>query len=1259
MRTKSIRCLDRLLLALAFTTLIYATAGAQGPTPGQNINMVSGTTFPGGDPFLQRQNEPSIAVSTRNPLHLLAGANDYRTVDLPLTDQLSPELAGNAWLGMFKSFDGGATWRSTLLPGFPQDQSSFGLSSPLKGQTTASDAVVRAGPNGLFFYSGIASNPNTKQGVVFVARFIDLNNKENGNIVQNGDPIKYLGEGVVRTGNTGQFLDKPWLAVGLPGSTTAGTCSIQVTANGTTVTQSFPTPPVYLAWTEFVGNDNLIRTKLYFSRSLDCGVTWGNPTKLSEGYPVNQGSTVGVDPSTGYVYVAWRTFVAASSPDSINIVKSIDGGQTFTKGITVVTLPSYDPNNPTAPSFFDQGTTNTSFRTNAFPAMAIDGSGRIYLAWSQRGIGPNGDARIMMKTSLDGFNWSPAFPVDNGPLTDDKGNMFPRGHQLMPQITFVGGKLFVLYYDLRLDHTRGFFDTVATFPGPDAQGRFFLETRQTEGAPPDTVFTPFIDDFGLTQRRHTIEVVVAQASPGDMPAFSTARVSQYRFGTLGDGSSTLEQLQVDPPNLPMFRGGTVPFFGDYIDIAGPMSQTMSGLSSATPNTTSTPPTSPVVYATWTSNQDVRPPANGNWQNYTPIHFGTGQSVFDPTQVEPACLSGNEGSRNQNIYSSRITQGLAVSSPQNSKPLSANLQREFVIFVQNFTNSDKSFRLTIANQPAGGYASFTAGTNNPPNAPTPPSPVVSMLDVSVAAHSGISRPLFAVSTNTTASITVNVDEITAPMGSLVSGGLSSFVVLNPDPTSPALINPDGAPSGTDIATLEIYNPNISNPNISNPNISNPNISNPNISNPNISNPNISNPNISNTPVSDATYTVTNTGNTSTSYHIKLVKTGNLPGNAQFQLVINKAYATPVGVNCQLFVEDANSLLTNIVNPSFESPANFSDPNISNPNISNATFELVPGETGLVTLRGNNVDVPTMTDIVTTKVTPVVVAQAANTNDPTNTPTVALPPSTSTFLIFVTQPSNSIVGEAIVPPVQVKAQDSTGAVIPGVNITLAIGSQPPPGGGTLSGTTTAMTDATGVATFPGLTVIGNTGTAFTLVASAPNALFVNSIPFSVFAGPVTLVNAAPGGVGDEISRGFYLPSYPGTQLRQVRLYFSADTGGAYTLSLSARSSTYGGTLLGTTTSTVTLAANRATFTSADFNFSPIAIAPGSTVTFAIGLVSAPAGAVAGQPFYDTGPCSAFLGSMSCSVTPAVIETEDTTPPLSTFRRGSVAVRILGLP
>jgi hypothetical protein len=93
--------------------------------------MVSGTSWPGGDPFLQRQNEPSIAVSSRNPLHLLAGANDYRTVDLPgLPDG---DETGEAWQGVFKSMDGGLTWRSTLLPGYPQDKSPEGLASPNKG----------------------------------------------------------------------------------------------------------------------------------------------------------------------------------------------------------------------------------------------------------------------------------------------------------------------------------------------------------------------------------------------------------------------------------------------------------------------------------------------------------------------------------------------------------------------------------------------------------------------------------------------------------------------------------------------------------------------------------------------------------------------------------------------------------------------------------------------------------------------------------------------------------------------------------------------------------------------------------------------------------------------------------------------------------------------------------------------------------------------------------------------------------------------
>ncbi len=1086
---KGARNFPLLVIFLLAAMACVQSAWAQGPTPGQNVNMVSGTTWPFGDPYLQRQNEPSLAVSTRNSRHLLAAANDYRTVDLPLTDVVPTELAGDAWLGVFKSGDGGATWQSTLIPGAPQDQSPTGLASPLKGFTTASDAVIRAATSGLFHISGIAFNRGTNQGVVFVAQYIDLDNKANGAVTVDSDATRFIRIVAVRSGNNGQFLDKPWLAVDIPRGT--ATCTITVpekvvgpdgTVTVTQVTQTIPAGNAYLAWTEFVGNATLTRSKLYFARSTDCGATWGTPTKLSESYAVNQGSIVQVDPSTGFVYVAWRTFAAANTSDGINIVKSTDGGQTFTKGIQVVTLPSFDPTHPTAPSFFDQGmnfhgtSAATSFRTNAFPALGIDGGGRVYLAWSQRGVEPNGDARIMMATSTDGLTWSaPFFAIDNDNTalarSDDFGNLFVRGHQIMPQITTAGGKVMVLYHDLRLDHTTGLFhpnvDQNGNFAS-DAKGRFYLEKRAPKGelAPPtpnpSAVFTPFIDDFGLTgmiQRRHTIELMVAQASPSLAPIFQTARVSSYRFGLRGDETGTvtdLSQLQVNPPNLPLFVLGHAAFFGDYIDIAGQMFvPTTATTAGAAPTSGSggggwafniAPLQAPEYHAVWTDNRDVRPPQNGDWTTYTPVGAG-GPSTFDPTKPRPACISGQEGMRNQNIYTSLITQGLLVSSPDNSKPLSTTLQRAFVVLVQNFTNFEKTFRLTIANQPPGsptsGFASFTAGKNNPgptPPAgpPTPPSPLTTVLDVAIPAHSGIARPVFAVSSGATATITVNVDEISG-LGApgLLPGGLSSFVVLNADSLVPPPVNPDGAPAGTDIATVEVYNPNLSNPNTSNPNTSNPNTSNPNLSNPNTSNPNTSNPNtsnpdidnpntsnpntsnpntsnpntsnpntsnpnLSNQPVSDGTYTVSNTGNTSASYRVKLV--GNAPtSNARLQLIVNKTYQTPIGLNCQLMTENQNTLQTNISNPVVEPTTNFDpNPNLTNGADNNATVELAPGESALITLRGINVTCkvgtgprcqglpgfPLMEDIVQ-NLTPVVISQAANTNDPTNTPTVAVP------------------------------------------------------------------------------------------------------------------------------------------------------------------------------------------------------------------------------------------------------------------------------
>jgi len=971
--------------AVGALAVLLAAAPGQAQIVGQNVNMVSGTQWPGGDPFLQRQNEPSLAVSSRNPLHLLAGANDYRTVDVPgLPDG---KLSGDAWLGVFKSFDGGQTWQSTLLPGYPQDQSAQGLASPLKGFSAGGDPVMRPGTNGLFYFSGIAFNRDTDLGAVFVTSLIDLNNKENGDATQGLDTIKYVGTKVVDTGTSGQFLDKPWVAADVPRAG-AGQCTINVSP-----TQSFPAGTVYFTWAKFTGSTS---TKIMFTRSLDCGATWSNPIKLSESSSINQGTAIAIDPLSGAVHVTWRRFATSSQSDAIVFAKSTDFGKTFTKATDVATIIP-----------FDQGTTATSFRTESLPTIAASvdsgNTSRVHLAWAAR-PSAGADARIYLTTSLNGTSWSNPVSVDTGPVVDDYGATFTRGHQFMPQLAFAAGQLMLLYYDTRLDHTLGLFYPNSPFQ-PDSFGRFYKEQRLPRGellTSPSQVYTPYVDDFGLAQQRHTLDVRVAQAAASSSPAFTTARVSQYKFGTRGDETGTiqyLQQLQVNPPNLPLFKQGTVAFIGDYIDIAGQTFLPPAAGGSWTYNVA--PSRAPVFYATWTSNQDVRPPRDGNWQNYTPVGGG-GTSIFDPTQTTSPCVTGQEGMRNQNIYSARITQGLQVTSPQTSKPLSTTLTRAFVVLVRNATKFDKDFVMTIASQPIGGKAAFLLHPQ-----PTDPDPLTA-LDVTIPAHSGIARSVFATSSNPAASITVNVEESDS-LGNPVPGGLSNFVTLNPDGTVPSLANPDGVTGpGTDINTIEIYNPDVSNPDVSNSNVSNPDVSNPDVSNPDVSNPDVSNPDVSNPDISnpdvsnpdvsnsnvanpdvsnpdisnqnitdlsitDATYKVTNVGNTSASYHVKLV--GNAPANAHLQLIISKAYQNPISINCQLLQEQRNEVLVNINDPVFEDTSNLTDPNVTDPRTSNATFYLRPGETVLVTLRGI-VDPATMRQI-TQQVAPVTIPHAGQT------------------------------------------------------------------------------------------------------------------------------------------------------------------------------------------------------------------------------------------------------------------------------------------
>ena len=168
-------CLSRLVLVLLCAIPAFV-ASVNAQVAGRNVNMVSGGTFPGGDPFLQKQNEPSLAMSTRNPCHLLAGANDYRAVNLPGLP--GDAEIGDAWLGWYESTDCGATWYSTLVPGYPQDSSPEGMASPVKGLSAGADPVVRSGAAGTFYYLFIAFNRGSNVGKLALARAIDHNDRE-------------------------------------------------------------------------------------------------------------------------------------------------------------------------------------------------------------------------------------------------------------------------------------------------------------------------------------------------------------------------------------------------------------------------------------------------------------------------------------------------------------------------------------------------------------------------------------------------------------------------------------------------------------------------------------------------------------------------------------------------------------------------------------------------------------------------------------------------------------------------------------------------------------------------------------------------------------------------------------------------------------------------------------------------------------------------------------------------------------------------
>lgn len=269
-----------------------------------------------------RQNEPSVAVNPRNPQVILGSSNDYCGVYQP-PGAAAPQPTGPIWLGYYRSENGGSSFTSSLVPGYPGDTSPYAALARIRTASSGDPVIAWDRYGRAFFGSESSDDPSgTKKtfGDVWVATF-DNPAGPGGATINDGK--RFVRSEVVAKGTSapnllGKFNDK----TAIEADRTTSSCDGNV----------------YFAWSRFTGNGGVA---IYLSRSTDHGATWSSPKKLSSASDV-QFPDIAVT-GNGNVYVTWRTFMAKKRDvDSIQYTKSVDCGATFAPPVSLVTFMPND-----------------------------------------------------------------------------------------------------------------------------------------------------------------------------------------------------------------------------------------------------------------------------------------------------------------------------------------------------------------------------------------------------------------------------------------------------------------------------------------------------------------------------------------------------------------------------------------------------------------------------------------------------------------------------------------------------------------------------------------------------------------------------------------------------------------------------------------------------------------------------------------------------------------------------------------------------
>ena len=205
------------------TALLFAVGIAGASTPGADVRLtndchpdatcgagyLSDYTLATGIPYTDqtldectiskgRENEPAVAVDPRDTNVLLGSSNDYCGV---YNRGALAGAVGPIWLGYYRSQDGGSSFTSSLVPGYPDDTSPYARLSQSR-TASAGDPVIAWDNHGRAFFgsesSGDPAGSAKTFGDVFVARFRNPQG-EAGPTARDG--VEYYGSTVVARGS--------------------------------------------------------------------------------------------------------------------------------------------------------------------------------------------------------------------------------------------------------------------------------------------------------------------------------------------------------------------------------------------------------------------------------------------------------------------------------------------------------------------------------------------------------------------------------------------------------------------------------------------------------------------------------------------------------------------------------------------------------------------------------------------------------------------------------------------------------------------------------------------------------------------------------------------------------------------------------------------------------------------------------------------------------------------------------------------------